>query len=188
VLAVLGWFVPALGPARAGEALPRIGPAPEFSLTTQDNGRLSLQELRGKVVAVTFIYTSCGDTCPLLTARMVQLQTRFGTDFGARVFFVAITVDPQQDTPEVLKRYAQTYGADLTGWAFLTGTAAEIRQVARQYGIYAKKTRLGQVDHTFLTSLIDARGVLRVQYMGVRFDPEEMLRDLRSLVQEEARP
>jgi protein SCO1/2 len=81
---------------------------------------------------------------------MVQLQTRFGTDFGARVFFVAITVDPQQDTPEVLKRYAQTYGADLTGWAFLTGTAAEIRQVARQYGIYAKKTRLGQVDHTFL--------------------------------------
>jgi protein SCO1/2 len=88
----------------------------------------------------------------------------------------------------VLKRYAQTHGADPDGWAFLTGAPGEIRQVARQYGVYAKKTRLGQVDHTFLTSLIDHRGILRVQYLGVRFDPEEMLRDLQSLVQEEARP
>jgi protein SCO1/2 len=188
VLAVLGWLVPTLSHARAGEALPRIGPAPEFSLTTQEDRRLSLQELRGKVVAVTFIYTSCGDTCPLLTAKLVQLQSRFGTDFGRKVFFVAITVDPEQDTPEALKRYAQVHGADLAGWAFLTGALAEIRQVARQYGVYSKKTRLGQVDHTFLTSLIDPRGTLRVQYLGVRFDPEEMLRDLQSLVQEEARP
>ena len=188
VLAVLGWLIPALSRAREGEALPRIGPVPAFSLTTQDDRRLSLQDLHGKVVAVTFIYTSCGDTCPLLTAKMVQLQTRFGTDFGIRVFFVAITVDPEQDTPEVLKRYAQTHGANLAGWAFLTGAPAEISQVARQYGIYSKKTRLGQVDHTFLTSLIDARGMLRVQYLGVRFDPEEMLRDLQSLVQEEAHP
>ena len=188
MLAVLEWFIPTFSHAREGEALPRIGPAPEFTLTTQEGTQLSLQELRGKVVAVTFMYTSCGDTCPLLTARMVQLQSRLGADFGARVFFVAITVDPEQDTPEVLKRYAQTHGADLTGWAFLTGAPAEIRQVARQYGIYSKKTRLGQVDHTFLTSLIDHRGILRVQYLGVRFDPEEMLRDLQSLVQEEARP
>ena len=71
---------------------------------------------------------------------------------------------------------------------FSRETPAEIRQVARQYGIYSKKTRRGQVDHTFLTSLIDPRGILRVQYLGVRFDPEEMRRDLQSLVQEEARP
>jgi protein SCO1/2 len=188
VLAVLGCLIPTLSHASEREALPRIGPAPAFSLTTQNGKRLSLQDLRGKVVAVTFIYTRCGDTCPLLTAKMVQLQSRFGTDFGTRMFFVAITVDPEQDTPEVLKRYAQTHGANLAGWAFLTGAPAEISQVARQYGVYAKKTRLGQVDHTFLTSLIDHRGILRVQYLGVRFDPEEMLRDLQSLVQEEARP
>jgi protein SCO1/2 len=188
MLAVFGWLIPTLSHAREGEALPRIGPAPEFSLTTQEDKRLSLQDLRGKVVAVTFIYTSCGDTCPLLTAKMVQLQTHLGADFGRKVFFVAITVDPEQDTPEVLKRYAQAHGADLAGWAFLTGAPAEIRQVARQYGVYTKKTRLGQVDHTFLTSFIDPRGTLRVQYLGVRFDPEEMLRDLQSLVQEEARP
>jgi protein SCO1 len=167
--------------------LPKIGPAPEFTLTTQDSQRLSLQELRGKVVAVTFIYTGCADTCPLLTAKLVRLQTRFGAEFGAKVFFVAVSVDPERDTPEVLKRYAQTHGANLAGWAFLTGTAAELRQVTRRYGIYSKKTPRGEVDHTFLTSLIDPSGTLRVQYLGVRFNPEELLRDLQSLVEEETR-
>jgi protein SCO1/2 len=188
VLVVLGWLIPAFSHARKGDTLPRIGPAPEFTLTTQDGQRLSLQELRGKVVAVTFIYTSCADTCPFLTTKLIGLQSRFGADFGAKVFFVAVTVDPERDTPEVLKRYAQTHGADLSGWAFLTGTAAEIRQVTRRYGIYYKKTPHGDVDHTFLTSLIDYSGTLRVQYLGVRFDPEELLRDLQFLVQEEARP
>jgi protein SCO1/2 len=139
-------------------------------------------------VALTFIYTSCADTCPLLTAKMAGLQARLGTDFGARVFFVSVTVDPERDTPEVLKRYAQAHGANPAGWAFLTGTPAQIRQVARHYGIYSKKLPRGDVDHTFLTSLIDHSGTLRVQYLGVRFDPEELLRDLQSLVREETRP
>ena len=188
VLAALGWLTPACSHAGEGHALPRIGPAPEFTLTTQEGLRLSLQELRGKVVAVTFIYASCADTCPLLTAKMVRLQPRLNADFGTKVFFVAVTVDPERDTPEVLKRYAQAHGADLTGWAFLTGTPTEVRKMARQYGVYSKKTPRGDVDHTFLTSLIDPGGTLRVQYLGVRFDPEELLRDLQALVQEEARP
>src|SRR5207302_9114927 len=185
VLAALGWLVPILSYA-AGErdGLPKIGPAPEVSLTTQDGQRLSLKELRGKVVAVTFIYTSCADTCPLLTAKMAGLQAALGADFGPKVFFLSITVDPERDTPAVLQRYAQAHGVNLAGWAFLTGTPAEIRQVARRYGIYYKKTPRGDVDHTFLTSLVDQRGTLRVQYLGVRFAPDELLRDLQSLVQE----
>ena len=187
-LAVVGWLALSLSQA-AGKSgdLPKVGPAPAFSLTTQEGARLSLKDLRGKVVAVTFIYASCADTCPLLTAKLAGLQARLGTAFGAKVFFVAITVDPERDTPEVLKRYAQAHGVNPAGWAFLTGTPAEIQQVARHYGIYAKKTPRGEVDHTFLTSLIDHRGTLRVQYLGVRFDPDELLRDLQALVQEENR-
>jgi protein SCO1/2 len=184
---VVSWLTLALSQAVGKRVdLPKIGPAPAFSLTTQDGARLALQDLRGKVVAVTFIYASCADTCPLLTAKLAGLQARLGTDFAARVFFVAITVDPERDTPQVLKRYAQAHGANLTGWAFLTGTPAEIQQVTRQYGIYAKKTPRGAVDHTFLTSLIDPSGTLRVQYLGVRFDPDELLRDLQALVREES--
>jgi protein SCO1/2 len=137
--------------------------------------------LRGKVVAVTFIFASCADTCPLLTATMARIQDKLGAAFGKQVFFVSITVDPERDTPQVLKRYAEAHGANLAGWAFLTGTPAEITEVAARYGVFAKKTASGDVDHTFLTSIVDRSGTLRVQYMGVRFRPDEMLRDLQSL-------
>lgn len=167
-----------------GERLPKIKSAPEFTLTQQDGKRLTLKELRGKVLAITFIFASCTDTCPLLTAKMAGLQQSLGADFGSKIYFISITVDPERDTTEVLKRYAEAYKANLAGWAFLTGTPAEIRDVAKRYGIYYKKTPRGDVDHTFLTSLVDHNGTLRVQYMGVRFDPDEMLRDLRSLVKE----
>ena len=187
-LAVVSWLALALSQAVGESAdLPKIGPAPAFSLTTQEGARLALQDLRGKVVAVTFIYASCADTCPLLTAKLAGLQARLGTDVGAKVFFVAITVDPERDTPAVLKRYTQAHGVNPAGWAFLTGTPAEIQQVIRHYGIYVKKRPGGEVDHTFLTSLIDPSGTLRVQYLGVRFDPDELLRDLQALVQEETR-
>jgi len=131
---------------------------------------------------LTFIYTTCADTCPLLTAKMAALQGRLGADFAQRVFFVSITVDPERDTPAVLKGYGAAHGAKFDGWAFLTGTPAEIREVAKRYGIFYKKTPRGDIDHTFLTSVIDPRGVLRVQYMGVRFEPTELLNDVRSVL------
>jgi protein SCO1/2 len=161
--------------------LPEIAPAPEFTLTSQDGAPVTLADFRGKVVAVTFIYTLCTSTCPVLTPMMSFVQDRLGADFGAKIAFVSITVDPERDTPEVLKEYAQAFGANLTGWSFLTGTPAAIRDVARKYGVYASKTENGDVEHTFLTSIIDSNGILRVQYLGVRFDPEEFRRDLLSL-------
>ncbi len=139
---------------------------------------------RGKVVAVTFIYASCADTCPLLTAKMATLQRRLGPDFGRNVAFVSITVDPERDTPEILARYARAHGANPAGWAFLTGGTDEITDVELRYGVFARKTADGSVDHTFLTSIVDQRGIMRVQYLGTRFDPEEFLRDLRSLLRE----
>jgi len=186
VLATAVCAAPAVAHApREGPRLSRIGPAPDFRLTTQDGARLSLRDLRGKVVAVTFIYTSCADTCPLLTAKLVELQRDLGLEFGRRVFFVAITVDPERDTPAVLKHYSKTHGANLRGWAFLTGQPADIRKVATRYGVYAKKQDRGDVDHTFLTSIVDARGILRVQYVGVSFDSDEFLGDIEALLAEE---
>jgi protein SCO1 len=182
-VAIIFSFAVALS-AAGGESLPKIKPAPEFTLTNQDGKRLALKELRGKVLAITFIFASCTDTCPLLTAKMAGLRDRLGPDFGSKVYFLSITVDPERDTTEVLKRYAEGYKANLTGWAFLTGTPAEIRDVAKRYGIYYKKTPRGDLDHTFLTSLVDQKGTLRVQYMGVKFNPDEMLRDIQSLLRE----
>jgi protein SCO1 len=164
--------------------LPEIAPAPEFTLTSQDNAQVALADLRGKVVAVTFIYTFCVDTCPILTPMMSFIQDQLGADFGAKIAFVSITVDPERDTPKVLKEYAQAFGANLAGWSFLTGPSDAIRDVTRRYGVFASKSTDGNVDHTFLTSIVDRRGILRVQYLGTRFDPDEFRRDLLGLLQE----
>jgi len=182
---VLVQLYDARDPAAQEQALPKIAPAPDFALTSQDGAPVKLSDYRGKVVAVTFIFTLCADTCPVLTPMMSFVQDQLGNDFGEKIRFVSITVDPERDTPEVLKDYAQAFDANLSGWAFLTGTPDAIRDLTRRYGIFASKTASGSIDHTFLTSIIDQRGILRVQYLGVRFDPDEFRRDLLRLVKEQ---
>jgi protein SCO1/2 len=170
--------------AKDDARLPVIGPLPEFALLDQNGARFTTAELHGKVAVVTFVYTTCTDTCPLLTAKMASLQKPLGADFGSRVRFVSITVDPEVDTPVVLRNYAKAQGANLSGWTFLTGAPSAIDDVVRSFGAYAKRTGRASVDHLFLTSLIDRQGRIRVQYLGYRFKPDEMLADLRALLSE----
>lgn len=160
-----------------------IGPAPNFTLTSQDGAPVALASLRGKVVAVSFLYTACPDICPLLTQKLVEVQDALGQDFGRKIAFLSITVDPEHDTPEVLKDYATAWEAKLTGWSFLTGSAVAVGDVVRRYGVVAVKTAEGFVDHNLVTSVVDPRGMLRVQYLGMRFDANELRRDLLSLVE-----
>lgn len=167
-----------------GKPLPVIGPAPPFALISQDNKLVKLDDFRGKVVAVTFIYTNCPDICPLLTQKMVDVQNALGKDFGSRIEFVSITVDPTHDTPAVLKRYAEAWGAK-PGWIFLTGSPDAIHRITRRYGVYVEPEKFDSIDHTELTSLIDPEGRIRVQYAGYRFDPDEFRHDLLSLVHSE---
>src|SRR5262249_41571128 len=81
--------------------------------------------LRGKVVLINFFYVTCGDICPLMTANLVQVQAALGERLGREIFMYSITLDPQTDTPKVLKQYAAGYGAK-PGWYFLTGQDEEI--------------------------------------------------------------
>lgn len=169
--------------------LPRIDPAPSFMLTTQDNAQLKLTDLRGKVVAVTFIFTTCKDTCPVLTAKLVGVQRKLAGDISPNIAFVAISLTPKHDTPDVLKVYADAHNADLSRWSFVTGDAKQIQALAKQYGVFVKtKKSADDVDHGFLTLIIDRAGIIRVQYMGVRFEPNELLADLQALVKEVASP
>lgn len=179
VLAVPGF---AHDPPAEEAVLPVIGPAPDFRLTAHDRTTVTLEDFRGRALVVSFIFTACPDYCPLLTTKLVAVQDLLGEDFGRRVAFVSITVDPELDTPEVLEHYALSFGADLTGWHFLTGEPATIEAVTRAYGVFAMKASNDLVDHTFLTSLVDPEGVLRVQYIGFRFAPEAFMADLLSLV------
>ncbi len=166
------------------QRLPVIGPATDFTLTAQDGKSVSMHEFRGKVVAVAFIYTFCPDVCPALTAQMASVRQKLGSDFGTRIAFLSITVDPERDTPDVLKDYAENFEVDGEGWSFLTGDPGTIHDVALKYGVVSWKAANGDVEHTLLTSIVDPAGALRVQYLGATFDPEEFRRDLLSLADE----
>jgi protein SCO1/2 len=188
LLALVLLAIPALVPAHeAGgdKRLPIIGPAPPFTLTSQDGKPVALADLRGKVVALTFIYTQCPDICPMLTQKMVDVQDELGAEFGAKITFLSISLDPERDTPGVLKDYAQFWGAKPEGWSFLTGSLEAVRDVTRHYGVFFSKKEDGSVEHSQLTTLVDADGQMRVQYLGARFDPEEFRHDLMSLVDKE---
>jgi protein SCO1/2 len=76
--------------------------------------------------------------------------------------FFSVTLDPVHDTPEALRLYAEAYGANVAGWMFLTGSPDAIRELAERYGVVALKNANGEVDHSFLTSIVDRRGFLCV--------------------------
>lgn len=178
--AALPWAPDAFGQP----ALPDMGPAPDFLLVSQDGTEVGLASLRGKVVLVTFIYTWCPDICPLLTDKMARVQDDLGESFGKDVAFVSITFDPERDTSKVLRAYAEAFDADLAGWFFLTGEVEAVRQVAARYGLVTIPGVDSAIDHNLLTTLIDRRGRMRVQYLGYRFDLEELHQDLLALMAE----
>jgi protein SCO1/2 len=110
---------------------------PNVPLTDQDGRTLHLYDdlLKGKTVVVNLIYTHCLDSCPLETARLLQIQKILGDRVGKDVFFYSVSIDPEHDTPEVLKAYAEKFHTG-PGWLFLTGKKADIDLVAHKLGLY----------------------------------------------------
>jgi protein SCO1/2 len=112
---------------------------PNVTLTTQDGVPVRFYDdlIKGKIVAINLIYTTCEYACPLETARLAQVQKVLGDRMGRDVFFYSITIDPEHDTPGVLKEYAKQYQAG-PGWLFLTGTQADIDLLSKKLGLYSR--------------------------------------------------
>ena len=111
---------------------------PNVTLTTQDGVDVRFYDdlLKGKIVAINLIYTTCQYACPLETARMAQVQRVLADHMGKDIFFYSITIDPEHDTPSVLKQYAEKYHAG-PGWLFLTGKQSDIELISRKMGLYS---------------------------------------------------
>jgi protein SCO1/2 len=100
---------------------------PEFALRDQRGANVRAADLRGRVLIVDFIFTSCPDVCPLLTDQLAGLRSRLPE--AAPLAYVSFSVDPEHDTPAKLKAFASAHGADHANWYFLTGPLAEVREV-----------------------------------------------------------
>jgi len=110
---------------------------PNLPVVTQDGETLRFYDdlIKDKVVVVSFIYTSCADLCPLTTAKLADLRDRLGDAFGRDIFFVSLTVDPERDTPERMKAFADAFGAgDGPGWRFVTGNPDDMRLIDARFG------------------------------------------------------
>jgi cytochrome oxidase Cu insertion factor (SCO1/SenC/PrrC family) len=117
------------GDDRPLEGLRVLGSVPDFSLIERGGRQITRADLQGRVWIANFIYTHCTDTCPLQSARMARLQADFSAEGGVRL--VSFTVDPEQDTPQVLAEYATRFGADRERWLFLTGEKNDLYALAR---------------------------------------------------------
>lgn len=145
------------------------GPAPAFSMVSQDGAPFSPADLQGKVVVMDFIFTRCPDICPVMTSQMVALQRSlpkrpFG---GPELHLVSVSVDPTHDTPPVLQAYAQKYGADTGHWTFLTGSAADVNALSEglAQALVTRPTEDGaaapDITHSQRMLLLDPEGHVR---------------------------
>jgi protein SCO1/2 len=132
---------------------------PNIILTTQDGTKVRLYDdlLKGKSVAINIIYTNCNDECPLETARLAQVQKLLGERMGKDIFFYSISIDPNHDTPEVLKAYAAKFGVG-PGWTFLTGKAEDIKIVTKKLGLSRYSDAANKDGHTASLMVGDVAG------------------------------
>jgi protein SCO1/2 len=142
--------------------LVKIGPVPEFTLTNQNNKTITNESYDGKVYVVEFFFSTCPTICPKMNANLIQIQQQFK---GLKHFGIAsITINPENDTPEVLKQHAKELEINSENWHFLTGDKEYIYKVANKgFNIYAAQNNNanGGFEHSGLFALIDKQGIVR---------------------------
>jgi len=178
-------------PRLEGAVLTPPMPAYDFHLRDAAGRVVSLSTLRGKVVALTFLYSHCPDVCPLIADNMRVAQQSLGGGLASRVAFVAISVDPRGDTPGAVREFLRVHRVEQM-LTFLIGSSAELRPVWAHYFVGSDAKEVNpeaaaassptpqQVGHTAIVYVIDPKGYIRTFLPG-NFDPKDLTTDLRLL-------
>jgi protein SCO1/2 len=168
-------------PTGAYDAASATDCLPAISLLDQNGNRISLASLKGQPVLVDFIYTSCPGPCSMLTSKLVGVAKELGPKLGSQVRMISITLDPEHDTPNKLKEYAERLDADRSGWLFLTGTPQQIDQVLAAYRLSRMREADGTVTHMETMFLLGRDGRQRRIYNGVEVKPAVMSAEAEQL-------
>jgi protein SCO1/2 len=166
---------------RGKEAYREIGEnLPEFTLLDQEGRAVAVSRLRGRQVVLNFIFTRCpiATMCPAATEKMAQLQ-KAARAAGAKDFeLVSISLDPEYDTPGILKEYAQVRGLDTSNWSFLTGPDAAVRHLLAQLGVI-REFEGATIKHTLATVLINPEGKITYRVDGSVWQVDDFVRRLK---------
>jgi protein SCO1/2 len=155
-----------------------------FSVESMDGELWHMEEQRGKVVVLAFIYTRCEDTCPLISASIKNVTAQLSVNESANVTFVSITIDPEFDSPSVLQNWTADHGYD---WVHLTGNPDTINPILDIYDVdpihYEDHSHEGYgISHPQPTFIIDAAGYKRVVWTDPELPPDLFLEDLRTVM------
>ena len=170
--------------------LPVLSAVPEFALTERSGRTVESSELAGRVWVANFVFTQCAGPCPLLSQRMSRLQESLSDEPDVRL--VSFSVDPKNDTPEVLTAYAKRWGADPKRWLFLTGDKTDLYhlikdgfKLAISDGGEPDNPAPGIITHSLRFVLVDHQGRIRGYFQGGESNLEEkILPAIRRLSQE----
>lgn len=173
-------------------ALPIKGEFPNLPLKDQEGRQFTFSQLRGKVLIVSYIYTHCPDVCQMISARMNAFKSKLKhSNLQDKVYFVSISIDPQRDTPEVLRHHAKMMNLDLTNWVFVTGDEDAINSTIKVSGMESingpiQYSENGEpsysITHRDRISLVDKKGRIRKHHKGSTFDMGELLGDIEKLL------
>jgi len=139
-------------------------------------------------VVMSFVYTNCPDICPMITARLKQVESQL-TDVDD-VAFVLVSFDPERDTPEVLDAYARSFGLNGERWTLLTGEDVTVETFMERLGIVVQRSFTRQddrgnpyyfIDHTDRVTVIDRDQRIRHEFVGSEVDPERLAEAVRTL-------
>lgn len=144
-----------------------------LSLIDQTGRPFSLEGLRGKVVLFNFIFTSCPTVCPVQTQALAAVQQALPARDRDHVHFVSVSIDPEHDTPVVLRAFGDHFKVDFSRWTFLTGGAADIDQLSERLRLFGQNREKRPENHGTTLWLMDGLGRLMQRYAG---DPPEVTR------------
>ena len=155
--------------------------APEFGLLNQRGEAITGDRLKGKPFFINFIFTRCPDPemCSMSTMKMGQLQTRV-EEAGIDASFVSITLDPEFDTPGVLRQYAEAYGIEGDNFHFATGPKTAVRNLIRSYGVTAIQN-VDTIMHSMATTLVAADGSIILRSETKAWSVDEFFEAVKEL-------
>lgn len=174
--------------AASGFELIKVGaPVPNQTFVNQDGKSVSLSDFRGDAVVLTFTYSSCPmpTMCPLMDQNFAKIQAKLKEQNNIlKAHLLSISFDPQVDTPAVMKKQAQSLGADPRLWSFVTGDRDEIDKWASGFGVSISRAMNDPTDitHNLRTAILDRQGNLVQVYTGNEWTPEQVLADVRVMV------